>query len=475
MLKDRKLLEILYTLHKDRRSGVLRIERKAEKKQLVIDNGLLVFAESNLPVEHLARIMVKMELIPQAEMKEIASLMKTGKTSEEAILALAGTDLKVLEKGRREQAIVILASVWAWEDCDIHLYPANGSVRYQLNLRLPLPEFLVLSVRRAVSDRLIPVSSRFLCGSFCASEDLAGIAWDFPLNSAESYVYSLLQMPAIASDLLPLIPETDGKPGELILRLFTLGLITMSESHVQTSQGPTGPESNPIADQLGDILNRCQTGSLYEILSVPAEASPDEIQAAYHELAKQYHPDRFQSGEVPEELRVSVEKVFASINEAYVTLKDPASRARYDEKRLASESKVEAELKARAGSRSEDEKTAESLYRDGRILLAEGNFERAVERLKGCVWLSPDNAIYHHYLGVAMAEIPKLRKSAEHHFLRALDLNSFFADTHLELAKLYIKVMLHRKASQQLQHLMQWDPDNQKAQKLWAEVRNLSS
>jgi tetratricopeptide (TPR) repeat protein len=475
MYRNRKLPHILLDLHKTCRSGVLRIERGAEKKQLVLNNGLLVFAESNLPAEHLARIMVKMDLIPRAEMNEIASLMKTGKTSEEAILALSGSGMKDLEKGRYEQATVILASLWAWKDCDIRLYPADGLVRCQLNLSLPLPELMVLSARRAVSDHLIPFPSSFLEKSLCVAEDFAEKAPDYPLNNAESYAYSLLRTPLTAADVLPLVPEADVRPEELLLRLWVLGLITIKEPDAQTGESPAATESNAFVQQLEDILLRFQSGSLYEVLSIPTEASPDEIQVAYHGLAKQYHPDRFQSKEFSEDLRAKVERIFALINEAYITLKDPASRVRYDEERHTKESKVEAELKARAGGHSEDEKTAEVLYRDARMLLTKGDFEKAIERLKGCVWLSPKKAVYHHYLGVALGEIPKLRKSAEQHFLKAIELDSLSADSHLELAKLYIKVMLPRKASLQLQELMRWDPDNLKAQKLMAELKNLSN
>jgi curved DNA-binding protein CbpA len=475
MYRNGKLPQILFDLHKDSRSGVLRIERGAEKKQLVLNDGLLVFAESNLPGEHLARIMVKMDLISRAEMNEIASLMKTGKTSEEAILALSSSGMEHLEKGRCEQAIVILASLWAWKECDIRLYSADSLMRYRLNLGLPLPQLMVLSARRAVSDHLISFPSSFWERSFCVAEDSVEKALDYPLNNVESYVYSLLRAPLTAADVLPLVPEADARPEELLQRLFVLGLITTKEPVSQTGESPAATESALFVLQLDDILLRFQSASLYEILSIPTEASPDEIQAAYHELAKQYHPDRFQSKEFSEDLRAKVERVFASVNEAYITLKDPASRVRYDEERHTKESKVEAELKARAGGHSEDEKTAEVLYRDARILLRKGDFEKAIERLKGCVWLSPEKAVYHHYLGVAMGEIPKFRKSAEQHLLKAIELDSVSSDSHLELAKLYIKVMLPRKASLQLQELLRWDPHNPKAQKLMTELKNLSN
>ena len=95
---------------------------------------------------------------------------------------------------------------------------------------------------------------------------------------------------------------------------------------------------------------------------------------------------------------------------------------------------------------------------------------QAIDRFKGSAWLCPDKAVYHHYLGVAQSEIPNLRKSAEQSFLKAIEIEKTAAITHLELAKLYVKVNLRRKAEQQLQELLRWDPENKEAHRLLDEL-----
>ena len=471
MLINRRLLDALLDAHRNRRSGVLRFERGAEKRQLVLHKGLLVFAESNLPEEHLVRILVRLRLLPRARVNEVASLMKAGQTSEEAILTLSGLSTQDLEKGRYEQAVVILASLWAWDSCETRFFPGEGLIQCQTGLQLPLAEAIVLAARRAASGRLIRIPQDFMQGTFRMAGNCAAQAMDLPLNNSETYVYSLLQEPANASDLLALLPATEAKPEEILVRLFLLGMIETEPATGRTGESETTLESNSVVQQLDDMLSRFETASLYEILSLPPEANQQEIQAAYHQMAKQYHPDRFQSREFPAEARRKAEQAFTCVNRAYITLKDPVSRADYDEKRLIKESKVEAGLKARGAKQSEDEKTAEALYHDGRALLAKGDFEKAVERLKGCVWLDPEKAVYHHYLGVAEAETPKLRKSAEQHFLKAIELNKMTLASRLELSKLYIKVELWRKAEQQLHYLLQLDPENQEVQKLIADLK----
>ncbi len=60
----------------------------------------------------------------------------------------------------------------------------------------------------------------------------------------------------------------------------------------------------------------------YSVLGVPRTAKPDEIQRAYRKLARKHHPDVNRDPGAADR--------FKEIGEAYDTLSDPESRARYD-------------------------------------------------------------------------------------------------------------------------------------------------
>jgi curved DNA-binding protein len=60
----------------------------------------------------------------------------------------------------------------------------------------------------------------------------------------------------------------------------------------------------------------------YEVLGVPRDAPPDEIQRAYRKLARTYHPDVNKDPEA--------ESRFQEVAEAYDVLSDPDTRERYD-------------------------------------------------------------------------------------------------------------------------------------------------
>ena len=62
--------------------------------------------------------------------------------------------------------------------------------------------------------------------------------------------------------------------------------------------------------------------SLYEILQVHPDASPEVIKAAYKSLSTKYHPDRDKSADAA--------RRFAEIQQAFEVLSDPDRRRRYD-------------------------------------------------------------------------------------------------------------------------------------------------
>jgi DnaJ domain len=66
----------------------------------------------------------------------------------------------------------------------------------------------------------------------------------------------------------------------------------------------------------------------YGVLGVPRGASYDEIRTAYIGLAKVYHPDRYTSAELPEEVVSYLEGMARRINAAWSVLDDLLSDKR---------------------------------------------------------------------------------------------------------------------------------------------------
>jgi DnaJ domain len=81
--------------------------------------------------------------------------------------------------------------------------------------------------------------------------------------------------------------------------------------------------------------------TLYEILGVSADATEDEVRAAYRRLVRQIHPDTGGSA-----------AIFGIVHEAYEVLRDPQKRAEYDRAQGGAASRARSETPAPPPSQS---------------------------------------------------------------------------------------------------------------------------
>ncbi|MEC7947562.1 MAG: DnaJ domain-containing protein [Myxococcota bacterium] len=86
------------------------------------------------------------------------------------------------------------------------------------------------------------------------------------------------------------------------------------------------PEECTQLDRLAGLADR---NDYYALLGVGRRASPQEIQGAYYDLSRAWHPDRFFRKEVGA-YRAKIESVFVAITEAYRILSSEAERSTYD-------------------------------------------------------------------------------------------------------------------------------------------------
>ncbi len=464
-----RLTATLLDIHKAGVSTIIRLSRGTEKKQLFIRSGRTVNAESNAPDDHLARILVKLDILPQAGLKKVADLMKTGRISDEAIQQVGGLKPHEIEMGAHEQAIQILASVFSWEDGEIRCYRFEGDTKRRIDLRIPVPDILIAAVRAAVTRGFMPSAIKALKGKLAPETDLSPELLALPLDAVETMAFTQVRDVSALEELIPFLPQERSNPRELLQRLLLLGYLRLVDPQASGTKEKVSRDSL-LAAQLDELLQTYETASLYEVLAIPPDASEDAVKMAYHELAKRYHPDRYQAKGRDPGIHTRAGKVFTQIAAAYAVLSNPVRRAGYDEERLRCANPVESALQAKSAAAMEKEKMADLLYRAGRASIAKGEFEKAVEQLRECVYAQPETARYQHALGVAQSEIPKLRKEAEQHLLKALELDKLQIDAYVDLARLYIKVNLPRRAELYLQQALNWTPGNQEVERMLKEL-----
>jgi DNA-binding response OmpR family regulator/curved DNA-binding protein CbpA len=144
-------------------------------------------------------------------------------------------------------------------------------------------------------------------------------------------------------------------------RSQSTGSLMPELSEVVSLPAPTNEES-VSRERLATKVAAMRRMNYFELLGVQPGAGREEIKRAYFTLAREYHPDRhFPSA--ASDLRQLSQQLYDLISTAHDTLTDPAERTRYL-----------AEL-AQGKKREEDEDV-------GRILAAEGKFQRGEELMR---------------------------------------------------------------------------------------------
>ena len=136
----------------------------------------------------------------------------------------------------------------------------------------------------------------------------------------------------------------------------------------------------------------------YEVLNIPATASLDEIRAAYRNLARRWHPDRFMAG--PE--RDWANEKMAAINAAYRACLDGARQGGKPSKERESEALMRVQALIDDGKYQSARKLlmgfntrcAEWNYLFGWVLLNQSDVQKALIYLSVAAHQNPGSAKY---------------------------------------------------------------------------------
>jgi DnaJ-class molecular chaperone len=149
----------------------------------------------------------------------------------------------------------------------------------------------------------------------------------------------------------------------------------------------------------------------YQVLRVDPHASAGQVRTAYHQLSRQYHPDRYYYlADCP--FKEQIYRISKRITEAYVVLREQGSRAQYDQQLAASkganlrytEESAQAQKKAKEEVTGKTDKGRKS-YQQGLAEVKKGNFTGAERAFKMALVFEPDNELFKKALTDAQSKI----------------------------------------------------------------------
>jgi curved DNA-binding protein CbpA len=138
----------------------------------------------------------------------------------------------------------------------------------------------------------------------------------------------------------------------------------------------------------------------FQVLGAAPDSPLEDLKAKYHALQRNYHPDTFfQSPDL--ELRVAVMKISKRVTEAYVVLRDPEKRVRY-QKDISGPDRMsklrfteQSEQEVRKEKEEELGKTpqARQLVQKAMLAAKAGDLASAVRDLKTAMLFEKDNGV----------------------------------------------------------------------------------
>jgi hypothetical protein len=180
----------------------------------------------------------------------------------------------------------------------------------------------------------------------------------------------------------------------------------------------------------------------YEVLEIAAGASPDEIKAAYHGMAKKWHPDRYTGA-----AKAEAEQRFRMLAEAYNMLKDVPAPSQPTPQPPPPAPPPQIQLDNAPEVRAGANKTAEEWFKDAKAAADAKAPERALGLIQYAIRLDGEHAEFHalhaKLLGATKGDKRTLVRALE----TALRLNPKDVDSTILLAETFQSLGMHARAS----------------------------
>ena len=462
-LAKNPLAELIAEINVSQISGALRLNHDRIKVAIYFENDTLVFASSNLKSHRLANFLRRSINVDSGQVPELPKA-ETDEELADIIIQRGILTSNALDTIRQNQVSEVLRIALLWTDGTWNFDPR---VRLASEVRVDVDaNGLLLECARHLPSGFVRARFANVTGLFEAAESNG----KGDLLPEEAFVLSRAYAPATLAELLAISGLDEEQTLRAIYGLLLAGYVSHSDrrralatirrqpassTHVATAAKRLNTNAADVLNDLKAFFARLERANdYYEVLDVGRMTSAEEIRDAYHELARNYHPDRFHQNDPG--VRARADAAFARIAQAYETLSDELLRASYD-KRLESGQATRVKAEPAHSGLSK----AETLFQKGRASRQQGRSAEALRFLSEAAMVEPRTARYRAEYGQALSEEPNNRRLAESELRAAIALEPGNPSYRVILAELYQQNGLRRRAQSELERALAVDPTNQ--------------
>jgi len=437
-LRKQPLPRLLIDLYRARFDGSLTLRRERAEKRFLFQQGVPIFAESNLASETLGVQLLDAGRITRGEHTRVCRHVESKQCREgAALLELGLIEPKALFIALKEQVRQRLFDCFAWTRGEFQVEPTAAPPETAQPFRVDIYPLIQEAIEihwgpERILEDLAPHMETCVVRSRRLSRVQDRLLWD---DSVQAFIDALdgtrtlwraLQSARTpralaAAWLLDATRALDYPRDQAVVDRdaeteIEIEVRRSGRAHAPVAAQPTASserlrgEDAVLVAEIREKFARLGSLDLYQLLGLESNASGEAIRRAYLSAAKRYHPDTLARADVDPEARRQAGKVFASIGKAHAVLSNPRRRREYDVNMASDESDLDAERLA----------AAETNFRKAEILMRTGNFKGALEYLRPAVELWPEEPAYQAALGWALfKKLPSQPDEARTHLERA--------------------------------------------------------
>jgi tetratricopeptide (TPR) repeat protein len=448
----------LRKIHFRKLSGQLTFKREAVQKQLLFLEGDLVNAKTNIPEERLGEVLFKLGKISNEAHSEIERYIEPNKTIGKALTQKGLTSQRNIDDGLAYQMREIILSLFPHFDGAIIFQEKPSLAGEGLVTRINIPYLIEDGIRRM---KFQPALQKYLerKSPYSKNKVLAHL-----LTEEEKEMLDKIKGGEESAGLWRSLKYNPDFFWKSLYLFYCLNLIDFrDQDQIPTGEEKERGEADEAAlassrEQLMEVVafqEKIGEMSYYQILGINKQASEEDVKKAYFQLARKFHPDRFDRS-TPAVDRAKIEDVFDKITKAYHTLTSRELRKVYDIKTPA----------AGSDDRGKDVfKKADTKFRQAKTLYGQGRFEDASVLLEEVVRLNKTKGAYFLLLALTEMKIPAFRRKAEEHFMKAIELEPWNPECYVGLGILYRQEGMNLKATKLFHKALEYDAEHETALK----------
>jgi curved DNA-binding protein CbpA len=449
----------------NKKTGSLIFRRREILKYFFFDKGAIFQVKTNVPDERLGEVLFKLDRLSKEEHARLDDYIEPNKNIGEVLKTQGVISEDDLAEALAHQIRESILNVFAFFDAEIEFQARSEFAGTAGDTRVSVPLLIEYGIRRMQADPLLQ----------------AFLARRTPRLGRKTYAYLL------TIEEKDILEKVNGKDAaEIILRTLTipadqfwkslylfycLGVVDLegdaaspeAAPDVKTRLRPASESYKDLPREIAEVLTFRDTlpsMTLYQILDIPKTATDEDVKKAYFQMARRFHPDRFDR-QTAVEFKSQIDEVFDGITNAYRVLSNKESRRVYD---------------AKSGTVSTQEDVQESFrkadikFRQGKTLHAQGRYDEAIAYLEEAVRVRKDKGDYYLLLAMAESKVPAYVQKAEQDFLKAIQLEPWNPEGHVGLGLLYKAEGLQTKAIKQLEKALEVDADHASAREALDEL-----